>query len=127
MSSCEALKTLIKDQLSGDIGAIVGFLEGANLVQMRNQKDLEEAWDILKGNSKITLWCDGLVVERSGKRRRKQSPDDADEVSTKTKRRNEKIKLRRFMTNLNRHIQVILQLCHYVYGQKWSTVDCIYG
>ena len=63
-SSCEALKTLIKHQLSGDIGAIdfdVGFLEGANLVQMRNQKDLEEAWDMLNGNSKVTLWCDGLI------------------------------------------------------------------
>ena len=70
VSSCEALKTLIKDQLSGDIGAIdfdLGFLEGANLVRTRNQKDLEEAWDMLKDNSKVTLWCDGLI-ERSGKR-----------------------------------------------------------
>ena len=50
VSACEALKTLIKNQLSGDIGALedsyVGFLEGANLVQMRNYKDLEEAWDV---------------------------------------------------------------------------------
>ena len=28
------------------------------------------------------LWCDGLIVERSGKKGRKRSPDDADEVST---------------------------------------------
>ena len=91
VSSCEALKTLIKDQLSGDIGAIedfdVGFLEGANLVRMRNHKDLEEAWDMLKSNSKVTLWCDGLIVERSGKKGRKRSPDDADEASTKTKKK----------------------------------------
>ena len=32
--------------------------------------------------------------------------------------RNEKVELRRFLTNLNRHIQVILQLCNYVYGQN---------
>ena len=88
VSSCEALKTLIKDQLSGDIGAIdfdVGFLEGANLVWMSNQ-DFEEAWDMLKGYSKVTLWCDSLI-DRSGKRGRKRSPDDADEISTKTKKK----------------------------------------
>ena len=32
---------------------------------------LEEACDRLKGNSKVTLWCDGLMVEPSGKRGRR--------------------------------------------------------
>ena len=47
VSSCEALKTLIKEQLKDDIGAIghfdIGFLEGTNIVRMRNNEDLEEA------------------------------------------------------------------------------------
>ena len=44
---------------------------------------------MLKGNSKVTLWYDGLIVEQSRKRERMctQSPDDADEVSTKTKKK----------------------------------------
>ena len=55
---------------------------------MRNHKDLEEAWDMLKVNSKVPLWCDGLTVEPSTKRGNKRPRDDADEViSTKTKKK----------------------------------------
>ena len=53
---------------------------------MSNQEDFEEAWDMLKGYSKVTLWCDGLI-DRSGKRGHKRFPDDADEISTKTKKK----------------------------------------
>ena len=50
---------------------------------MRNY--LEEAWDMLKVNSKVTLWCGGLTVEPSTKRGNERFRDDADEVINKKK------------------------------------------
>ena len=93
VSSCMALKRLIKDQLSEDIRSVddfdIGVLEGQNLIRIRNNHDLEEAWDLLKGNNKATLWCDGLACDTHVKPSRKRaSNSDADEAtSTRTKRK----------------------------------------
>ena len=93
MSSCMPLKRLIKDQLNEDIGSVddfdIGVLEGQNLIRIRNNRDLEEAWDLLISNNKTTLWCDGLMCDAHVKPSRKRaSNSDADEAtSTRTKRK----------------------------------------
>ena len=88
LSSCDALKQLIKEQLSDDIASTddfdIGFLDGSNLVRIRSTQDLAETWAMLSSNSKVTLWCDGLLLKPT----RKRAMSDVDEAcSSKGKKK----------------------------------------
>lgn len=92
ISSCGAMKALIREQLNDDIVTEdfdVGFLNGSSVVRIRNKKDLFDVWSALrKPGSKVTLWCDGLVDRRGAGNSRKRPQSDepgSDSESTVTR------------------------------------------
>lgn len=75
MKQCDvlsSLKSLIRSQLSHDIvdGSFdVGFMQSSNsAVRFRNAEDLAEIWKQLHEGKNITLWCDGMVSKKKGKK-----------------------------------------------------------
>ena len=77
------LKTIIKDQLAtSDFD--VGYIQGANVVSIRSEKDLSDVWgDARKQGHNVVLWCDGLK-DKSGKRKKKG--EDGGSVKSKRKK-----------------------------------------
>ena len=65
ISSCDAIKTLIREQLNKDIVSgdfDIGFVIGSSAVRIHNKNDLLDVWsELRKPGSKMTLWCDVLV------------------------------------------------------------------
>ena len=66
------LKTLIKDNFSKDMkhDFDVGSSQGKTVIRVRSRDDFLEMWSEIKKNKNTCLWCDGLVEEKS-KRKRK--------------------------------------------------------
>ena len=105
ISSCDDMKTLIREQLSEDIVAEdldIGFVNGSSVIRIHNKEDLSDMWSALrKPGNKKTLWCDGLVDRMGNSRKRAQSEDvGSDSELTparppKGSRQTEKIKYRR--------------------------------
>ena len=95
VTSLAILKTIIKDQLANDtlfdFDFDVGYVQGANVVTIRNEKDLSDVWgDARKQGHNVVLWCDGLK-DKSGKRKKKcedgDSSEEEDAGSVKSKRK----------------------------------------
>lgn len=90
--SVEKLRSVIKAQLQDEVSQNcnfdIGYLQGSNVVCIRNKEDLVEIWGNVRKGLNTTLWCDGLK-KLSNKRARSQddSSDDEVEVSRNVKRR----------------------------------------
>ena len=82
--SCDDLKTLIRNQLSGDIitdDFDVGFLDGSNTIRIRTKEDLAEVRSELLKQRKVTLRCDGLAIQgkNTGPPQKRIKDGDVDE------------------------------------------------
>ena len=66
INTCAALKTLIKAQLEGDLieDFDIGYVQGDQVISMRNEIDFEKLWDSLRNEAKTMLWCNSLSVDR---------------------------------------------------------------
>ena len=65
LTSCTAVKYLIKAQLSEDITEDdfdIGYLHGNTVISIRNKADLDDIWECLRKGSNTTLWCDGMIL-----------------------------------------------------------------
>ena len=103
ITSCDQLKKEIKFQLSDDIKREfdVGFVQGTNLISIRNSHDVSEVWSCAS-NGSVTLWCDGLKQSNSKKSRKRKADDsetddwsgeDVPKMPKKTKRQAAKAKV----------------------------------
>lgn len=84
ITSCNALKALIKAQYGNEIrdSFDIGYLSGTIVVNLRSSEDLRELWVSVLQGTKVNLWCDGLKAP--GRKRQigtDDSDDDAEEVS----------------------------------------------
>ena len=96
MTSCAAVKCLIKAQLTQDITEEdfdIGFLQGNTVVSIRSKADLDELWEGLRRGINTTLWCDGMNGEaHSSSLGQKRSAQDTDEEGEKIKDKKKKRK-----------------------------------
>ena len=93
ISCCKDFKSLIKEQLSGDITQDefdLGYVQGNTAVSLRSKVDLDEIMEGLTKGQNITLWCDGLLVEQLSSRKMAVSADDEAEGSKEKKRKKKK-------------------------------------
>ena len=97
MTSCAAVKCLIKAQLSQDVTEDdfdIGFLQGNTVVSIRSKADLDELWEGLRRGINTTLWCDGMNGREahSSSLGQKRSAQDTDEEGEKIKDKKKKRK-----------------------------------
>ncbi len=97
MTSCTALKILIKAQLSQDIteeNFDIGYLHGNTVVDIRSKADLDELWDGLRRRLNTTLWCDGMTGEAQnlliGRKRSAQDDEEPEKNKEKKKKKKKK-------------------------------------
>ena len=97
VTSCSHLKDLIRKQLGEEIIKTdfdVGYLQGSNVIIMRNQTDVLELWSNLQKGFNTVMWCDGLFVKQSktstSRKRSMDSDSDDEEHSTKKTKKEEK-------------------------------------
>ena len=96
MTSCTALKILIKAQLSQDITEEdfdIGYLHGNTVVSIRSKADLNELWEGLRRGLNTTLWCDGMtgeVAQYSSLGRKRSAQDDETHEKNKDKKKKKK-------------------------------------
>ena len=93
MTSCAAVKCLIKAQLSQDITEEdfdIGFLQGNTVISIRSKADLDELWEVLRRGANTTLWCDGMNGEASQSTaldRKRSGQDDKEAEKNKDKKK----------------------------------------
>ena len=96
VTTCSALKALIRKQVGGEIikeDFDVGYLQGNTVIIMRNEDDILELLSNLERGSNTVIWCDGLLIQRSKTTRKRPSLDsdsDDEECSTKKTKKEEK-------------------------------------
>ena len=99
VTSCTAVKCLIKVQLSQDITEDdfdIGFLQGNTVVSIWSKADLDELWEGLRRGINTTLWCDGMNGQEAhssslGQKRSAQDTDmEGEKFKDKKKKRNKK-------------------------------------
>ena len=56
-------KQVGEEIIEGDFD--VGYLQGNNVITMRNKEDIQELWCNLQKGSNTVIWCDGLLVQQS--------------------------------------------------------------
>lgn len=79
VTSCNALKALIRAQLGDDITEQfdIGYQTGsAAVVNIRCSDDLREVWSSIIKDTRVTLWCDGLITGGVAGSRREEYSDD---------------------------------------------------
>lgn len=91
VSSVDKLEQVIRDQLHDDISRSdfeVGYLQGSNVVTIRNKDDLVEVWSNVKKGTKVILWCDGLKKKSaSGGKNGQELTEDDEEIQEVRRRR----------------------------------------
>ena len=101
---CDKLKDLIRRQLSDDITTDdfdVGFFDGSNTIRIRTKEDLAEVWGEMQKKSKITLWCDGLIIQGKNTDTQKRTKDvDTDEGTSCKKKPDREGKVQEIVENL---------------------------
>ena len=97
VTTCSHLKALIRKQVGEEIikgDFDVGYLQGNNVITMRNKEDIQELWYNLQRGSNIVIWCDGLLVQQSKTTHKRPSldsdSDDEAQPSTKKTKKEEK-------------------------------------
>ena len=95
-TTCSHLKALIRKQVGEEIikgDFDVGYyLQGSNVITMRNKEDIQDLWCNLQRGSNTVIWCDALLVQQSGKTTHKRpsldsdSDDEAQPSTKKTKK-----------------------------------------
>lgn len=87
--SVEKLRSLIRSQLQIEVSQSsnfdVGYLQGSNVVNVRNKEDVLEIWANIKKGANITLWCDGMKQPNKRTRSGDGSSDDEPTVQKKSK------------------------------------------
>ena len=77
----EALKEEVSLQLGETVSRLLDFPIGcykeSKKIWIQNQKDLQDAWQLLMQNKSLTLWCHGP----DGKRKRAGQESESDETS----------------------------------------------
>ena len=95
MTSCAAVKRLIKAQLSQDITEDdfdIGYLQGNTVVSIRSKADLE-LWEGLRKGFNTTMWCDGMngpAAQNSSLGRKRSTQDDEEAQKNKEKKKKKK-------------------------------------
>ena len=104
--TCSLLKELIRAQLREDITTSdfdVGFLNGSNVVSIRNKDDLADIRSNLLRGERIILWCDGLAGSQKRKSAESDS-DDSDIISKpKKKARDREDRVQEVLNDLKEH------------------------
>ena len=78
VTTCSHLKALIRNQVGEEIikgDFDVGYLQGNNVITMRNKEDIQELWCNLQKGSNTIIWCDGLLVQQSKTTHKRPSLD----------------------------------------------------
>ena len=93
VTSVDELRDVIKSQLRNEVTHSyifdVGYLQGSNVVSIRNSEDISEIWaNIIKKGASITLWCDGMKKPSNNKRPRPGDDSSEDEMWPAAKKRN---------------------------------------
>ena len=72
----------------------VGFIQNTSAVSIRTNEDLSEIWEqVLNSGKSVMLWCDGMVIPSTNKRKRAasgvddESDDDTDLKKSKKKKK----------------------------------------
>ena len=77
----EALKEEVSLQLGETVSRLldfpIGYYKESKKIWIQNQKDLQDAWQLLMQNKSLTLWCHGA----DGKRKRAGQESESDETS----------------------------------------------
>ena len=95
IESPAALKSLIRDNFSDDIGPVfdVGYIQGSTVVRIRSKEDLAEMWCDIRKCKNTCLWCDGLIeTNKKSKRKRKHvisEDEDSGEDRPKSKKKHQ--------------------------------------
>ena len=96
MTACSDLKALIRNQVGGEVikdDFDVGYLQGNNVITMRNKENILELWSNLQRGTNTVVWCDGLLVQQNKTSRKRPSLDsdsDDEECPTKKTKKEEK-------------------------------------
>ena len=93
VTSCSALKTLIRAQLKSEVeeGFDVGYLQNNVIVTIRSSADLCELWSNIVRGASTVLWCDGLKKQSKRPSIAEYSDDEPEEdVSSKKKSKKKK-------------------------------------
>ena len=108
VSTCSLLKALIRKQVGGEIikdDFDVGYLQGNNVITMRNKEDIMELWSNLIRGSNTVIWCDGLLVQQSKGNRKRPSvdseSDDEEHPIKKTKKDERDSAVKKYIEDLN--------------------------
>lgn len=78
VTACFHLKALVRKQVGGEIikdDFDVGYLQGNNVIIMRNEEDILELLSNLQKGSNTVIWCDGLLIQQSKTTRKRPSLD----------------------------------------------------
>ena len=118
--TCSLLKELIRAQLREDIttsGFDVGFLNGSNVVSIRNKDDLADIWSNLLRGERIILWCDGLAGSQKCKSAESDSDDSNIISKPKKKARDREDRVQEVHNDLKKE-----------HGDKFTTMQyCIWS
>lgn len=101
----ELLKKEIKKQFKDDIideDFEIGYVHSSSVVTIRKPEDLGDIWSDIKKGQKHTLWCDGLKIHNSKRKRSDDSDDDDDSTKRRRKDDEKEEKVERIMDQLKK-------------------------
>ena len=125
VTSCGALKGLIRAQLGDDVedDFDIGYQTGSAVVNIRCSVDLREVWESILTGTNVTLWCDGLKTpgSTSKKKRKRTEYSDDDDIEDFPKRSSRPKKKKKDSEELNAAIDSIIKELKELHGNGTYT------
>ena len=118
------MKVLIRKQVDEEVvndEFDVGYLQGSNVITMRNKEDIMELWSTLLKGSNTVICCDRLLVQQSTSRKRPSldtDSDDEDRPKMKKKKDEKESAVKKYIEDLNANHKQKYTTCNTVYGLK---------
>ena len=133
VSTSGELMKLIKEQLGNDVNDWedfdVGYVQGTGdrVVTIRSKEDLADIWrELCTPNSKIQLWCDGLVsrsTTKSRKRRRREVQPSDSEPEEDCQHSNKRAKKKTAVQEREEKVQDSLEALKKKYGANYTPMQ----